>query len=503
MGRQIAGLVHYLTNTCNEAISNSQFSDAVELIQNYFRKYKIFVCKDISNIAVDGVRYYGYFAFSCTTFRGCYFLWKQGAARTELDGVCFTNEAPKVLNALTDGGGLKFEVSCNVNGTPLVQILPMVKDVISGKLKADPKSITKWFEEHQLYESLQEPRYVMEAQDEFNEIKRRRSNIMTRLSDARRAGKDISRIQKEFDEVDAIYRKMKLSIDTNVKVEIEGDSNELQAAEEEFERRATPEERFNDMEQYIKMVLSGLQPSVLICGAPGLGKTYRVMQMVRSAGVNYKVIKGKETALAFYMDLFHYHHEGDVLVCDDADDVLTDETITNLIKAATDSSDERIVSYGTSKPPMMSEEEFMMLDPEDQDLCGAIEARGSIIHTYPKSFVTEGAMIIITNKNAGQIDTAVRNRGLLCDLQFTVEECLGLVRDIMPNIMPNKLSVDAKIKALDYLTTLAEKKANMDISIRSFCTVAKVYNIVDDDTQAERMIKEQMKLQSLRRGRKY
>lgn len=43
----------------------------------------------------------------------------------------------------------------------------------------------------------------------------------------------------------------------------------------------------------------------------------------------------------------------------------------------------------------------------------------------------------------------------------------------------------------------------MEISIRSFVTVAKVFEDVDDDVQAERMIKEQMRLQSLRGGKKY
>ena len=185
------------------------------------------------------------------------------------------------------------------------------------------------------------------------------------------------------------------------------------------------------------------------------------------------------------------------------DDVLTAETITNLIKAATDSSDERIVSYGTSKPPIMSEEEYMSLSPEDQEICGTMMIRNSVVYTYPKSFITKGSLIIITNRNAGQIDTAVRNRGLICDLEFTVEECLGLVKSIMPAIMPNKLSIEAKLKALKYLEDLAGNKSKMEISIRSFVTVSKVFEDVDDDGQAERMIKEQMRLQSLKGGRKY
>ena len=497
------GLRFYLTNTVNEAIANGQFQEAMNTIQNYLKKSKIYVRKDISNLTVEGIKYYGYFAYSCQTMNGVYFLWKQGKS-TELDGVMFTKDAANTLYLLTNGGKCKFDVSCNVNGTSLAQILPMVRDVIAGNIKMNEKDIRNWFNEHQLYESLKEGAgFFTVNEDNIDALKKQRELIRHRIHDWKKKGKDIAKLKAEFDEIDRQYQEAKVAVRSGVSVEVEGDKNEYRAQEEEYEQRATPEERFNDMEHYVNMVLKGLQPSVLICGAPGVGKTYRVMQKVKSSGRNFKVIKGKETALAFYMDLFHFRHEGDILICDDADDVLTDETITNLIKAATDSSDERIVSYGTSKPPIMSEEEFMSLSPEDQEICGTLVIRSGEVHTYPKSFITKGSLIIITNRSAGQIDTAVRNRGLICDLEFTVEECLGLVKSIMPAIMPNKLSIDAKLKALKYLEDLAGNKSKMEISIRSFVTVSKVFEDVDDDAQAERMIKEQMRLQAMRNGKKY
>lgn len=493
----------YLTNTVNEAVANGQFQEAMDTIQSYFKKNKIYVRKDISNLSVEGTRYYGYFAYSCQTMKGVYFLWKQGQS-TELDGVMFTSDAANVLFLLTNGGNCKFDISCNVNGIPLVQLLPMVRDVMTNKTKMNEKDIRKWFSEHNLWESLNEGTgFFVINEDNIDALKKQRELLRHRIHDWKKKGKDIADLQAEFDEIDRQYQEAKISIKPNVSVTVEGDQDEYRAQEEEYEQRATPEERFNDMEHYVSMVLKGLQPSVLICGAPGVGKTYRVMQLVKSANRNFKVIKGKETALAFYMDLFHFRHSGDILVCDDADDVLTDDTITNLIKAATDSSDERIISYGTSKPPVMSEEEFMGLSVEDQNICGTLVAGGKELHTYPKSFVTEGSLIIITNRAAGQIDTAVRNRGLICDLEFTVEECLGLIKNIMPAIMPEKISVDAKFKALKYLEDLAGAKSKMEISIRSFVTVAKVFEDVDDDAQATRMIKEQMRLQAMRGGKKY
>ena len=493
---------HMLT----EAIGNANFAKATELIKSYFKKYNLFVHDDIQDIAVDGTKYYGYYVFSVKKMTGAYFLWYMGNNSTQLDGVLFTTNGAQAYADLTAGGTTKFDFGCDVNGISIVKILPFVVDVLNGKLPMKEQPVRKWFEDNQLYENLSTPSgtfRIMEAGDDLDVIRKKISNLSVKISGWRKRGKDISGLEAELQELRQRRDALALQCRTSVSVSNVGDINEIQPQEEEYEQRATPEERFNDMEHYINMVIKGLQPSVLICGAPGVGKTYRVMRKVKASGLNYKVIKGKETPVAFYMDLFHYRHEGDILICDDADDVLTDETITNLIKAATDSSDERIVSYGTSRPPLMSEEQFEMLSPEDQSYCDTVMAGGKVIHCYPKSFETQGSMIIITNRNAGQIDTAVRNRGLVCDLSFTVEECLGLIKEIMPAIMPQKLSVDAKYKALTYLTTMAEKKSAMDISIRSFTTVAKVYEDVDDDNQAERMIREQMKLQSLRGGRRY
>lgn len=489
----------------NEAISGANFKQAVDIIKQYLKKNNIFVHDDMQNVSVDGTAYYGYYTFSVKNGTGAYFLWRMSNGVSEIDGIMFTKDGQKAYMDLTVGGRTKFDFGCDVNGVSLAKLLPFVADVLNRKIPMKEPQVRKWFKDNNLYESLTVPTgiFTINEAEDLDDIRRRINNLSTKIGEWRRKGKDVASLEQERDQLCQIRDELALQCRTNISVEAYGDIQEIEAQEEEFQMRATPEERFKDMEHYINMVLKGLQPSVLICGAPGVGKTYRVMQKVKASGRPYKVIKGKETPVAFYQDLFEFRHEGDILICDDADDVLTDETITNLIKAATDSSDERIVSYGTSKPPLMPMEQFECLPPEDQALCQVQEFKGGTIVFYPKSFTTEGSLIIITNRNAGQIDTAVRNRGLICDLAFTVEECLGLIKDIMPAIMPNKLSVEAKYKALSYLQALAEKKAKMEISIRSFTTVAKVYEDVDDDAQAERMIKEQMTLQSLRGGRKY
>lgn len=48
----------YVTNTVNEAVANGQFQEAMDTIQRYFKKNKIYTRKDISNLTVEGTKYY-------------------------------------------------------------------------------------------------------------------------------------------------------------------------------------------------------------------------------------------------------------------------------------------------------------------------------------------------------------------------------------------------------------------------------------------------------------
>ena len=207
------GLRFYLTNTVNEAIANSQFQEAMNIIQNYLKKSKIYVRKDISNLTVEGIKYYGYFAYSCQTMNGAYFLWKQGKS-TELDGVMFTKDAANTLYLLTNGGKCKFDVSCNVNGTSLAQILPMVRDVISGNIKMNEKDIRNWFKEHQLYESLKEGAgFFTVNEDNIDALKKQRDLIRHRIHDWKKKGKDITKLQAEW-----IYSTLFYFIEINILV---------------------------------------------------------------------------------------------------------------------------------------------------------------------------------------------------------------------------------------------------------------------------------------------
>jgi hypothetical protein len=64
-----------------------------------------------------------------------------------------------------------------------------------------------------------------------------------------------------------------------------------------------------------------------------------------STGRKFGMEKGAASAIGLYKLLFEYANEGSVLVLDDCDSVLYDETSLNLLKAALDSSPKRFLSW--------------------------------------------------------------------------------------------------------------------------------------------------------------
>lgn len=256
--------------------------------------------------------------------------------------------------------------------------------------------------------------------------------------------------------------------------------------------KSDPKTAFKEMQMYVKMVIKGIQPAVILCGAPGIGKTFRVKQQLKAAGYTMtpdNTVKGKCTPRQLYLTLYNNKGKGDIVLVDDADSLVgpkAPEDCINILKAALDSTadDEgRLVSYKVSGE---------LKDDEGEPV--------------PKSHYNKCGMIVITNYSVGQIDTALRNRAFTQSLDFSTKDLLQIIRDIMPNIESNRLSMTSKAKAMNYLEKLVEEGKPIEVSCRSFITCARIYENSEEDDDlglAEKMIAEQMRNQSLRGGKKW
>lgn len=256
--------------------------------------------------------------------------------------------------------------------------------------------------------------------------------------------------------------------------------------------KSDPKTAFKEMQLYVKMVIKGIQPAVILCGAPGIGKTFRVKQQLKAAGYTMtadNTVKGKCTPRQLYLTLYNNKGKGDIVLVDDADSLVgpkAPEDCINILKAALDSTadDEgRLVSYKVSGE---------LKDDEGVPV--------------PKSHYNKCGMIVITNYSVGQIDTALRNRAFTQSLDFSTKDLLEIIREIMPKIESNRLSMTSKAKAMNYLEKLVEEGKPIEVSCRSFITCARIYENAEDDEAlqlAEKMIAEQMRNSAIRGGKKF
>lgn len=336
-----------------------------------------------------------------------------------------------------------------------------------------------------------------EAQDYRWKVKKERDEAYKkRREDPERH----ERLRQEYEEiVNAIrggatsIKDLKMAINHDMLVSFDGEG--VDEAQEKINiERDDPKTAFKKMGVYIKSVIKGLQPGVILCGAPGVGKTYRVKQYLKASGYNeghnLYTIKGTQSPRQLYIDMYNYKDAGKIIVIDDADALVgpkAPEVAINLLKAALDSTSDdegRLVAYKVTG------------DLVDED--------GIPI---PKRHYYNGQMIIITNYSVGQLNSALKGRVFTQTLDFTSEQILEIIRDLMPNLEKHKLTMEAKQKAYNYLMKLAEEKTTMEINIRNFLSCARIYTLCEGEDLSEKdvesMIKEQMVNQSMRGGKSF
>jgi len=221
-------------------------------------------------------------------------------------------------------------------------------------------------------------------------------------------------------------------------------------------------QRFEFVEQLVKMVADGVQPSAVITGEGGLGKTYTVTKTLESKGYTdisdlaefqvgsvvsmrkcFRMVKGFSTAKGLYRTLFENNKS--IVVFDDCDAILKDPVALNLLKGALDSYGKRIISWNA--------------DFKDEDL--------------PKSFNFEGRVIFISNMTEDKIDQAIRSRSMMIDLTMSLDQKIDRMETIAQSA--EFLPEYSKTIKSDALALIREIKDDVkEISLRTLIAVSKV-----------------------------
>lgn len=229
-----------------------------------------------------------------------------------------------------------------------------------------------------------------------------------------------------------------------------------------------PKVMFGNLERLTKMVGRGIQPSLVITGMAGVGKTHLVKTTLTDMGLkessDFVHFKGRATAAGLFITL--YQNSDKVVILDDCDSVFKDDDAVNILKAALDSYDTRKISYISSKP---LKDEF-----------------GEPI---PAHFEFTGRIIFISNIHQSRLDEAIRSRSFVSDISMNTTQMFQRMEQLMPT-MERSIPLAAKQQALDIMKSLNEKYTGIDVNLRSFIKAARICAMGFEDP--EMMVAEQI-----------
>jgi len=160
----------------------------------------------------------------------------------------------------------------------------------------------------------------------------------------------------------------------NFKVDNEEPDDFIEPIEEKTddEIREELKEKFFILELISKGIAEGQVKSLVVTGSPGTGKSYGIDKMMKEAERNnpnfyYNVIKGTVSAIKLYSILWECRERNCVVIVDDCD--IEDVECFNMLKAATDSSRRRTISYNKLSTYL-----------EENDIPNSFEFKGGLIY---------------------------------------------------------------------------------------------------------------------------
>ena len=519
-----------------ESYKASDTDKVIKLIDKIIRKHvsaNILMIKSPDETIIDGQRYLTYTwgawtgeATSIKKFTMLLLNYKMSETSGNVYSVSFMN-GQEWWNAQV-GKKAKTPLTIYSMGTSIIYMLPLIYKVLNtGDFNVDKSDIERYsnqiFKEaltykwhfnaltYDIYENLSDEnisdmyrvsQMIDEAVD--RDVKSFRADLKQKVnnayndwkSDKTKEKREIRRqLEQEYQTLLNAIRggattmeDIKVALKRNLNIEIDIPES-VKEAEKKVETYKDPKQQFKEMAVYVNGVIKGIQPGVILCGAPGIGKTYKVMQHLKAAGKrlgqNLEVFKGKASMRELYKSMYEYQNAGDIILIDDADSLVgknAPEDCINLLKAALDSTSDDEGRYVTYK------------------VAGRLtDDDGTPI---PKAFHYRGGIIVITNYTIDKLDKAFRGRVFTQTLRFSNEQVLGLIKELVPTMDSAHLSMKSKMKAFDYIANLVAAKAKIDISIRMFVTCSKLYenqvsmgDVTDDDVKS--MIKEQLENQAL------
>jgi hypothetical protein len=240
-------------------------------------------------------------------------------------------------------------------------------------------------------------------------------------------------------------------------------------------------ERFEVLEDMTRAVKRGTVRSLIVSGAPGVGKSFGVEKVLGYHDMfatiandqslkQYEIVKGAIGELGMYQKLYEYRHKKNVVVFDDCDDVFQSERGLNMLKSALDTSKKRRLSWNFESH--------------------ALKDAG-----IPNTFEFEGSVIFITNIDFNHVRSkvlrahleALEDRCHYFDLTVhsVRERCLR-IKQVVSDGMLDSLNItdEAKEAVVDYVVANQNK---LKLSLRTVSKTAELVQAFPDNDKWKRV----------------
>lgn len=232
-------------------------------------------------------------------------------------------------------------------------------------------------------------------------------------------------------------------------------------------------ERFIFLQDYVDMVSQREMKSAIVIGNAGLGKSYTVLRQLAANGLEnvtmkavseeteefdsvmtqligenskneFVIIKGYSTPKGLFRTL--YENRNRLVVFDDCDSILQNDTSSNILKACLDSTDRRIVTWNS--------EGF----GGESDL--------------PKSFEFKGGVIFISNLPMSKIPQAIISRSAPADVTMSRSDIIERMKQIISEgEFLNEVDMSIKLEAIAFIEKHINNPQITTINLRTLIGV--------------------------------
>lgn len=121
-------------------------------------------------------------------------------------------------------------------------------------------------------------------------------------------------------------------------------------------QKHTMEKKFESLNALLDVVINGESNGLLICGGPGIGKSYTAERALEAAGKPFYTLRGYSSNIELYNFLFD--HKNKIVLIDDADSVFDDLITLNMLKAILETTPERKVCWLTPSHMLRAPDNF-------------------------------------------------------------------------------------------------------------------------------------------------